>query len=252
MILHREDTYVVDLRIDAARRAAGDRDLEFARQIREVAIADKEIVHAPNQRRHVVKLIRVDSRNRTTDYVANRVATGIGGGQANAIEYLENLRYVVDPDPMKLDVLPDGYVSETFAELARQLSDRQQLACVQLAARDSDANHKVTVFVRALSVDAIPFEERFVFGSDPVFTLRGVSMNIREHVQPVFALLDVFNLVHSVLLTTTQRRIRPVVNHRAAYQCSEHARESSRCFRQPFRRRYQQLCQVRAVLHRDH
>src|SRR5437763_430910 len=69
VILHREDTDVVYLRIDASRRAAGDRDLEFARQIREVAIADKEIVHPPNQRRHVVKLIRVDSRNRTTDYV---------------------------------------------------------------------------------------------------------------------------------------------------------------------------------------
>src|SRR6185503_14049832 len=158
LILDGEDAYVVDLRIHAANRAAGYGDLELARQVGEVPIADKESVHLPNQRRHIVMLIRIDSGDRTTDYVAHGVAAGIGGGQSDAVERLQYRGDIADPDPVKLNILPDCDIGKPLSEPARQIGDCEQLARIQLASRDSDPNHEVSVFGRTLGVDAVPFE----------------------------------------------------------------------------------------------
>ena len=70
--------HVVDLRIDASHVTARDGDFEFARQVREVAIADKEIVHRMNERRGVVKLTGVCPRHRAVDNIAHAIAARFG------------------------------------------------------------------------------------------------------------------------------------------------------------------------------
>ena len=42
--------------------------------------------------------------------ITRGVAAGLGGGQADGLQPVPDLRHVLDPDPVQLDVLPVGDV----------------------------------------------------------------------------------------------------------------------------------------------
>ena len=72
-------------------------------------------------------LVLGDPGDRRTEDDAGRVTAGLGGGQADRLEPLPDLRDVLDADPVVLDVLPVGEVGGAARELLRDLADDPQL-----------------------------------------------------------------------------------------------------------------------------
>ena len=73
------------------------------------------------------------------------VAARLGRRQADRLEPPPDLRDVLDPDPVQLDVLPVGEVGGVAGELGRDLGDDPQLLGGELAAVDADPQHEELV-----------------------------------------------------------------------------------------------------------
>src|SRR5439155_26433595 len=136
---------VVDLVDSALRRAAADRGLELARQVGERGVADVLLADGGDLRRPVDDLDRVDAGQRAAEDHPRGVAAGLGGGQANRLERLPDVRDVLDLDPVQLDVLSVGDVRGAAGVQARDVADDAQLVVGQLAAVDADPQHEVAV-----------------------------------------------------------------------------------------------------------
>src|SRR5579871_4043696 len=91
---------VVDLRIRAPGVASCDRDLELARQIVEIGVPSKELRDFEHERRSVDNFVSIDPGNRATGHVADDVAAGSCGIQANLPKAIENLWQRFNRDPM--------------------------------------------------------------------------------------------------------------------------------------------------------
>ncbi len=111
-----------------------------------------------------------DSGERAAGDVADDVAAGAFGREADGIERVDHFRERLDGEPVELDVLADGDVGEVAGVLARDAADDAELMCGEDAVGDADAHHEVVggeAFAAlaaggadavALGVDAPPFE----------------------------------------------------------------------------------------------
>ena len=162
---HADERHVVDLVDRAQRSTAGDRGLELARQVRERRVADIERVDLTNVRRRVGDLLRVDPCHRAAENVAWRVAARLESAQTHRLELVPNGGNIFDADPVQLDVLPVGDVSEIATVGGGDVPDGAQLFDAQLPTRNPDPHHEVPV------VELLRLEQPGLPTADPRPTL---------------------------------------------------------------------------------
>ena len=137
---------------------------------------------------------------------AGRVAAGLQGVQADALERRPDRRHVLDADPVELHVLPVGDVRGAAGVGLADLADHPHLRGGQPAAVDADPEHEVRVVELlgrqgaglaavqpglALGVEAEPAEPAAqvaaVDGGEPA--VRVDVLDARPHVERVVVLL---------------------------------------------------------------
>ena len=113
-------------------------------------------------------LVGVLPGDRAADDVAPRVATRLLGREALGFEFLEDVRHVLELDPVELDGLAGRPVAVRRAELrivdrtagvlVGDLRDRAKLAGFEDAVRRPDAHHEVALLALPLVVQPPPLE----------------------------------------------------------------------------------------------
>ena len=140
-------------------------------------------------------LVGRDAGERAADDVAPHVAAGLRAGQPDLVEGREDVRHVLQPQPVQLDALARGDVGERAAVADREVGDRAQLPGVELPVRDAHPQHEVAVLLGPLRVDAPPLRERQVVRLErrEAAVACGVD-EIVDDVEPVLPLLDPLDL----------------------------------------------------------
>src|ERR1700723_1355490 len=174
---------VVNLRVGAPRAAAGDGNLELARQIIKIGISGKQTSCLLDERRSVTDFIRVHSGERAAGDVASNVTAGCQRREAAALEAVENIGERLDGDPVELNILTHGEVSDTESVFLCEVGNRSKLVRAKQTIRDTDTNHKIRhgfAFTAvagnhagavSLRIDAPPAEIR----AEPFWWNRGVA-----------------------------------------------------------------------------
>ncbi|MPM68645.1 hypothetical protein SDC9_115579 [bioreactor metagenome] len=198
---------VVDLVHHVEAGVPGDRRLELPRQVRESRGPDVGLAELLDQRRGVEDLVGGDARDRAAEEAAGGVTAGGDGVQPDRLQPTPDLRDVLDPDPVVLDVLPVGDVEGVAGEVLRDAGQHADLVGAEDLAVDPDPVHEVPVrqlrigqlagpggveVLVALGVEpppAQPAEE--VIGRDGVEALMGVRPeDPGADVQAVVLVLD--------------------------------------------------------------
>ena len=169
-VLDADEGDVVDLGDDVLQRVTGDGGLELARQVGVLRVADVALDDVGDGRRRVDDLVGGDAGDRGAEDDPRAVTAGLGGGQADSLQPAPDLRHVLDPDPVQLDVLPVGDVGGVPAEVHADLADHPQLLAGQRAAVDPDAEHEVLVvqLVRLEGGGLAAVDARLALGVEPV------------------------------------------------------------------------------------
>jgi len=194
---HRMNADVVHQRCCAIVRRAAYRDLEFARQIRELGMERRPLPEQLRVGARVDELVPGDAGEVIRGDVAHAVAAGLNGVHLNARELCQNVRHVLEPGPVELDVLTCGEVAVASVILAADVRQLAQLRRGQQSVRDRDAKHRSVL----LDVQAVLEAQRpkFVFGQ----FARQKAPRLVAKLRDAFvdkALIDVVVLVHVVPL----------------------------------------------------
>src|SRR6202035_4168822 len=162
--------------------AAGDRNLELARQIVKIRISSEQTSCLFGERRSVADFICIHSGEGASGDVASNVAAGCQRRKAAALEPVENIRQRLDGDPVELNILAYGQVGNTETVFIREVRNRPELVRVKQTIRDANPHHEkrhgfpfTTVAAThagavALRIDAPPAEIR----AKPFWRDRGV------------------------------------------------------------------------------
>ena len=153
-------------------------------------------------------LVVGEAGDRAADDVAGDVAAGAGRRHADALEALEDLRDVVQPDPVDLEALAGRAVDDAAAEVLRDRGHHLGLLGAQLALDDLDAHHEMPV-AGVVRVEAVPLEEADVIGVERLPALARGAEQLGEYVEAVRLRLDAFDLAHGV-----HRRYPGTRNHK--------------------------------------
>ena len=148
---------VVDLVLGAVVAAARDGDLVLARQVREAAVADEvrhELVARRARESKYSSAVTPASGQPTTLRHTSPQAWALV--RPTSSRRREDVRHVLQPQPVQLDALPRGDVGERAAVADREVGDRPQLPRVELAVGDPHPQHEVAVLLGLLRVDAPP------------------------------------------------------------------------------------------------
>ena len=161
---------VVDLRVGAPLGAAGDGDLELARQVVELGIRGEVVRDLDGERAGVEQFVLVQAGERAAGDVADDVAAGSLGAEADGGEGVDDLDQGADGEPVQLDVLAGGDVGEVAGVLLGDVGDDARLGAGEQAVGQADAHHEVLggfafavgsagdADAVALGVDAPPLE----------------------------------------------------------------------------------------------
>ena len=140
-MVHPDEGHVIDLVHDILQTADGG--LELARQVRILRLSDIAAHDLLDRRSGVEHLVERLTGQRRAEDNAWTVPAGLGGSQADRVEPIPDLRHVLDPDPVVLDVLAVGDVSGIARELRRERSERAQRRGGQRSAVAAHPQHEV-------------------------------------------------------------------------------------------------------------
>ncbi len=121
--------------------AAGESRLEFPSEILRVRVAEQKERQRLRVRRHIKRLGAADTRQRAGGDVADRVAAGLAGGDADGGQAAHDGRGVFDVDEMQLEILPGRDVQNAVGILLGDIGECFELRRVQAAERDLDPLH---------------------------------------------------------------------------------------------------------------
>src|SRR5690625_5505754 len=107
-MLDGDEGDVVDLVDDVIAWHTGDGALVLPGQIGELRVAHVAALNLLDRPGGVGQLIGADTRDRADKHHAGAVTTGFRGGQTYLLQPAPDLRYILDPPPMQLGVLPVG------------------------------------------------------------------------------------------------------------------------------------------------
>ena len=195
---------VVDLRIRAPNRAAGDGDFEFARQIVKVVVPLERVRDCNSKRRSIDDFVVSDASQRAAGDVAHHVAAGAFRREPHGVERFHDLRQRLNGEPVVLDVLADGDVGKVPPVAARNFRKHASLVSPQNAVGDADPHHEVVGrfalaafapgHARAvpLRVNAPPAEVRAPFLGDRGAAGAGKGANLVNRVPGILLALQTF------------------------------------------------------------
>ena len=136
---------VVDQPARAVLAAARDRDLVLAREVRVELVVEEVVVDRLGGGVAVDDLVMREAGERAADDVARDVAAGAGRRHPDALEPLEDLGDVLQPDPVDLEALAGRAVDHAAAEVLGDRGHRLGLSGAQLSLDDLDAHHEMPV-----------------------------------------------------------------------------------------------------------
>ena len=165
---------VLRLRVGAVRGAAGDDDVELARQVDELGIAfgaDDDSIEFEQDGRGVEELVGRHARQRAAVDVAHIVHAGLQAGEIHPAQFLPNLRNGIEAEAAQFDLLAGGDIEDAVAGAARDLGDGAELVAGCEAVGHAHAHHELAGSGLA-EKDADPLEQVFVGGRE-VLVARG-------------------------------------------------------------------------------
>ena len=186
---------VLGLGVAAVFEAAGDGDVELARQVGELAIADDDLVELADDRRGVEELVLTEAGDGAATDAADVVQTGLLAAQADVFEAAEDVGDVGEGEPAELDLLAGGEVAEALAVLVGEVGDDPQLLRAGLPGFQAQAQHEVPGR-RLAEEEAVPFGALLVVLAhvEPAVAIRQ-SHDVGEAVEAVLLVLDFLDLV---------------------------------------------------------
>src|SRR5260221_1786249 len=135
--------HVVDFRIAAPGGPAIYRHFEFAGQVVKVFVAAELPINRQSKSRGIDQFVAVDTRHRAAGYVAHDVAARTGRRQSNSLQSLNQVRNILDGDPMELNVLPNGDVRYAAAIIFRNCRQFARLRRRHQSIRNPKAHHEL-------------------------------------------------------------------------------------------------------------
>ncbi len=186
---------VVDEAAGAVLGAAGDRDLELARQVGEGLAAQEVLVDGLGRGQAVDHLVVADAGQRAADDVAGDVTAGAGDRQAHLVEARVDLGDLVEGDPVDLEALARGAVDDPAPEVGGDARHRLGLVAGQDALDDLHAQHEVAV-LGVVRVEPVPLQACDVVVGQRLPAIAGGSHEVRIDVQTILVSLDSLDLVH--------------------------------------------------------
>ena len=150
----RDHADVVEHRLAAVGRAAGEVDLELAGQALRVRVAQQPVGGRLGPRRDVELLLRARAGEVAAHDVADGVAARLARGQADRRQQAQDLGRLLELDEVELHVLAGGEVAPAAGVGLGDVGERLELLGGDPAVRHLDAQHLV-VAALALAVDAL-------------------------------------------------------------------------------------------------
>src|SRR5579862_6946704 len=141
LVAHDLDGHVVELERGAIVRAARHRDLELARQERELGMQRRPLADDLGDGARILDLVRRRAREVIGGDVADAVAARLDRVHLDASELGKDIGHVDEPRPVELDVLPRGEVAVALVVFARDVGEHAQLPRVQRPVRHRYAQH---------------------------------------------------------------------------------------------------------------
>ncbi len=132
---------VVDLGRRPVPRRAGDGDLELARQERELGVEGRPLADHLGPDARIVGLVGGGAGVRVGGDVADVVAAGLDGVHPDLGQVIEDVRRVLQLDPVQLDVGARGEVAVPLVVGAGDVAELAQLPRGQRAIGDGDPQH---------------------------------------------------------------------------------------------------------------
>ena len=145
---------VVEHRLAAVGRAAGEVDLELAGEALGDRVAQEEVGDGLRPRRDVEHLERAGTGEVAAGHVANGVAARLAAGEADRPEEAEHLGDVTQRDEVELHVLAGGEVTPAARVLGGDGAEDLELLGGDPAVGDLHPHHLVGAAL-ALAVDAL-------------------------------------------------------------------------------------------------
>ena len=149
-----DHTDVVEHRLAAVGRAAGEVDLELARQPLAQRVAHEVLERRLGPRGHVKELVRARTGQVTRHHVAHRVAARLTSGQADRAEGAHHVGHLGQLDVVDLHVLSRGDVPPAARVRLGEVAHEVHLLGRDRAGGQLDAHHLVGAAL-ALAVDAV-------------------------------------------------------------------------------------------------
>jgi len=122
--------------------------------------------------------VRSDTLKRAAEHDARRVTAGLGGREPDAFQPVPDRRYVLDADPVQLDVLAVGDVGHVAAVRGGDVAHDTQLLAGQGPAVDADSQHE------ELGFELLGFQRRGLATRDALAAL-GVEAEPPEAVAQI-------------------------------------------------------------------
>src|SRR6185503_4671097 len=196
---HRD---VLGLAGRAVLDAAGDRDVELPRQVRERLVAEEDLLEGRRDRRGVEELTWRQAGGRAADDAADVVHPGLEAREPGRLELRDDVRHLLDCHPAKLDLLARRHVGDVSARRLRDLAEQARLRGGEDAVGHPDAHHEMAR--RRLALEhADPFQTLLVVVSDGAPPLAGKAHEILGDVEAVALRLERLDLVHRLDLVST-------------------------------------------------
>src|SRR4051812_1097614 len=186
---------VVDQAAGAVLGAARDRDLVLAREVRIELVPEEVLVDGLGGRLAVDELLVPDPRQRAADDVARDVAARAGRGQPDRRQAPEDLRNVVERDPVDLEALARRAVDDPAAEVLGDRGHDLGLIGGQDPPDDLRAEDEVAGLA-AVRVDPVPLQEHQVIVGERLPALARGAHQVRVDVESVLLELRLLDLVH--------------------------------------------------------
>ena len=172
-------------------RVGRDGDLELARQVREIAVAEEEPEDFLDERARVEKFLCVDTGQRVAENRARHIAAGLDGAQARGLEPRQDVHGIAQGDVVDLHGLTYRDLDLALAVRGGKIREDFGLRCRQLARRQLDAHEKVAV-TRPLGVDARPLEALNIARVNLLEILFGERGKLLEDLEPVLLVFPLF------------------------------------------------------------
>ena len=200
--------HVVDLGVGAPDGASGDGDLELAGKVVELGVSGELVCDLDRERAGVDEFGVVETGEGAAGDVADYVAAGSLGAEADGGEGVYYFDEARDGEPVELDVLAGGDVGEVAGVLLSELADDAGLFARENTVGQANTHHEElggfalavgaagNAKTVALGVDAPPLEvQACPLGQDGVAALTGELTHFIPCVPGVFDELEALGLL---------------------------------------------------------